>query len=611
MTNVGMNRPSYTGLPFNQDNFNGIPAAAVPVSDQVKDTPAGSVASEFPTTPDEFVKYAPYAAAGLVGGFSIKKIIDILCNTDGKFNNSKLKQLAENIDSATGSIDKKIIEFLTKRKTGLNNLAQKSPDFIKKFYNDQLKNVVSSMDKGVEPISGMAKSQYHGLAGMQADHVVSEIKDLMEKGKLPKELNIPEITDAVKNHNGFGVNTLKEIESKLGKEEFEKLLLNNKSIKLERSIGIPLTKIKIPMGEKTVNLNASLNKYKGLSGEGAQTMLSKAVQKGTLITGEGLTGSVVGGSFGILLSAVFLASTLKKAVEAPKGEKLSTFMEEFWGSYFGFLVTMPLAEKILYKSLGARNIGTDKMIADALAKHKDFKQEGKILTANRNVSIKEGIEALVKKVKDDKQLDKLTTQELLDKKLTKLTKDEIKAIREEVKALVKLSNKETTLLQKPLKALGKLFGTGLGAETSTELLRKSSTLKEFGYKALHEVGGLGRFAIILFVLAPVLTKPFTWASHAIFGTPTATKKAEEEAKANKNKPKQEESKTVQADQTVPVATNTEKTSNKDNSKEDTATYIPSAEPAKFSANQSSAITNALKKSDSITTYLSDVQQSMH
>ncbi|MDD3013497.1 MAG: hypothetical protein PHC34_07335 [Candidatus Gastranaerophilales bacterium] len=592
MTNIGMN--PYTGLPYNQGNFNGVTTpGAISVNDQIKDSPAGNAASDFPTTPDEFIKAAPYYAVGAGGGFAIMKGINAVCNKDGAYEGSKLAEWAGKIDGNKyiNSTNGKVESWITNRINGLKKWHSELP------VNSSRKKIIDSINQGTTPGNSMAKSQIHGISGMAADHVKNELVNLKESGKLEKALNelkidskeIEKIKGILDNKNLPGLKAIEQIEESLGGPKGLTALGDKfKDIKTPRTLKIPFVKEPLSLGNKTLNLNLSLNKLKGLQGAETKTFVSRILQKSGLIAGEAASGTIIGGgAFGLVLSAFFIGGSIKKAMEAPKGERLSTFMEEFIGNYFGFFVTMPFAMKALYSTAGLKNLGMDKKIGESLD---GFKKAGNITTKfTDGTTIKQGIKEL-------------------EERIAKETGEAAIKTRNEIKALKSLSGKGLPFVQKVSKFFGRVLGVGLEklpAVTKTQ--KVLGKMKGFG-------GGGMRFAVIMFAIAPVLTKPFFWLSHAIFGTPTATKEAE----------KAKETEQAANDNTQPVVNNNTQTSpftvqnqnvapvnTVNNSQEPVRTYIPSAEPAVFQAQQNQALTNVLNKSDVMMNYANGVLQNSH
>jgi|GEM_PF-4599065 len=647
MTNIGMN--PYTGLPYNQDNFNGITPAAIPVSDQVKDTPAGNAVADIPTSKDEFVKGAPYYTVGICGSLIVKKILEDVCGKKGSFNESRLAKFTDNVATHTNSLNERLVKWINNNKTSLRNfIKEKSPDSAKNFYKNQIQEIVDQTKIGTKPKSSLALNQYDGVKGMAAIQVKDDLKELIGHGKVPEEY-AAKLMPILENKDLSDLQIIKNAKASLGEEAFEKLVNSHSATVCERKWTIPLIKKELSLGTKTINLTNSMNKFKGLEAANTENIIAKGIQKSGLIAGEAFSGALicgggVMGTGGMILNAFMIGAAIKKAIDAPKGEKISTFMESFVGNFFAFLITIPIAEQVLYKALGARNIGTSKLISNAIEKNPELKAK---LTAKfaENTTIKQGMEHLAKDqgayiikeilAKDTKKAGKLNTKfgegttvedalshlktSLLkapNEKAAKSIQDDIKildglskkAAVDDMKVLKSLSSKNIPILQKVTKSLGRLFSIGLGEEASSHLFSNASFRKRAWNFVTHNVGGLGRLLIIMAVISPVLTKPFEWLTHTIFGTPTATKKEEEKKNKNKDENQQVTNNNTQLNQTnqmnqmqPQVAQNTAQAGTAPASSNSgiVRTYIPSTEPVVLQPQQNAAIQAELAKSDKI------------
>jgi len=84
----------------------------------------------------------------------------------------------------------------------------------------------------------------------------------------------------------------------------------------------------------------------------SNSFLSKLASKITLGTG-----SFMGGGLGnTLLMGVLLGQTFKTAMEAPKGEKVSTFMEDLMGGWIGGYLLMSPLGKLVNGIAGMKNL---------------------------------------------------------------------------------------------------------------------------------------------------------------------------------------------------------------------------------------------------------------
>lgn len=145
----------------------------------------------------------------------------------------------------------------------------------------------------------------------------------------------------------------------------------------------------------------------------------------------------------------------------------------------------------------------------------------------------DALEEIAKRAKADKPIISQTVKVAnLQKKLLLRGVDESKVASlagksvKEARKLAKSLGKEGAKLkfwEKPLKSIANLLTTGLDTIKGVGAGKAGSKLKGFA-------GGLGRFALIMFVLQPILQKPLTKLCHKIFGEPKTylAKQKEEE-----------------------------------------------------------------------------------
>ncbi len=230
-----------------------------------------------------------------------------------------------------------------------------------------------------------------------------------------------------------------------------------------------------------------------------KTGLGNILAKGTLKTKDVLTYG--GGIFGLLFTVSSIKNTIKETKEAPKGEKLSTFMHVLSEQYLGLLLFQP-SISLMYKLCGNKYRGMTLEGRNAL---KEL-----IKTVNSNPELtKEGLK--VAKLQRDlllKGVDKNKVAELAGKGLK-----EAKNLANSLKG----EGAKLKFWEKPLKFAGKILSTGLD-KLHLPKIKPNGTVKTpvtLGGFA----GGLARFALILFVLQPLLQKPITKLCHKIFGEP--------------------------------------------------------------------------------------------
>ncbi len=256
-----------------------------------------------------------------------------------------------------------------------------------------------------------------------------------------------------------------------------------------------------------VRLSELRNKANAANLQTGKSAFGKLLAKANLKAKDTIT---YGGG---LMSAYFLASAIINAVkatkEAPEGEKTSTLMHVLSEQYLGILLFQP-SINILYKAGGNKYRGMSIEGRNALAD----------LVKNANIKgdlTKEGLKVVnLQKKLLLKGVDKDKASQLAGKGL------------KEAKNLYKNLKKDGTKLklwEKVLKGLGTVLDTGL----DTVKLKKGPTVKGF-------LGGFGRFALIMFVIQPIIQKPITKLCHKIFGEPKAylSKQNEGKDKGSKN-----------------------------------------------------------------------------
>lgn len=354
----------------------------------------------------------------------------------------------------------------------------------------------------------------------------------------------------------------------------------------------------------TKNLSHLTNKLKSANLSIGRTALGKSAAKGFVKSKDILTYDG-GGLISMFMVAGAILSAVKEAKEAPKGEKLATFMHLMSNNYLGFVLMRPRTN-LIYKvggnkyrgmSINGRNalnnlvkntnskvadlgvakiqtkliqdgIALDKVkelsgksFAEAKARAKGLENQSSILGIITNPinTINNFIKALTPAKIKNAKLSQEAKQEIvniankakLDTKAVnttaKIAKIQTKLLLKGVdeKEVAKLANKTLkeakvsaqTLKQqgtkikfweKPLKFLATILDTGLDTiKSPTKTGKATSKIKGFA-------GGFGRFALVMFVLSPLLQKPCEKLCHKIFGEPKAYLKKEKE-KSGKDK----------------------------------------------------------------------------
>ncbi len=269
-------------------------------------------------------------------------------------------------------------------------------------------------------------------------------------------------------------------------------------------------------------LSIARNKLSAADSKVGNTLLGKIFSKGLLKTKDIVTYG--GGLISMFFMASAIYNSVKAAKDAPKGEKKATFMHVLSEQYLGMILFQP-SISLMYKLGGNKYRGMTVEARDAL----------KNLVKNTNADENLTKEALkVAKLQRNlliKGVDKDKVADLAGKSLN------------EAKTLAKSLNKEGAKLkfwEKPLKFMGSILSTGLDKMQKPKFIN----LPKLGRKKLPQptlkgfLGGLGRFAIIMFVIQPLIQKPLTKLFHKIFGEPK-TYLAKQNQQSNVAQPAQE------------------------------------------------------------------------
>lgn len=280
---------------------------------------------------------------------------------------------------------------------------------------------------------------------------------------------------------------------------------------------IPFTKNKycsdvIPaVGHKILDVDVYFsgyaNKMKAIKGAN-KTWLGKITPKAMLRTIEGITNGTAGGKIAIGMAAFFIADSIKDAINAPKGEKVSKFAESNIQG-LGFYMLMPLMVGTLHRFGGLKYIGMDeKQLKEYRAKIETFNKKAQNLAA--------------KGTKEAKAQWKTER-----KALVKELKDMRKGITQNVSKTHITGNKVTQSIKRmfywPMKKFAGAITYGLETPQGFHVA-KEGALKKFvtnPFITLKKWAGYPiRFPLVLFVISPFFINPILRLSHKIFGKPS-------------------------------------------------------------------------------------------
>ena len=241
-----------------------------------------------------------------------------------------------------------------------------------------------------------------------------------------------------------------------------------------------------------VTFNEILNKYKLINNyKTLKSPLGAKISGGLFRSLEAMTNGMVGGKIGVLMQALFIGQSLKSAVDAPKGEKVSTFMEELV-SMMAYTMTMGLQMRALNSVAGLKFLGMEE---------KDYKNYHRAVELAKKAA----------KAGDAKNYYKLKNI---------------------IKAYETRANGNLKFWQKPFKWLGKLVSVGRVKESVRPLKIKPKNAGQIPFTALRNtfaaiphklktVGGfVGRAALIMAVISPIFSNWAVKLSHKVFGKPT-------------------------------------------------------------------------------------------
>lgn len=343
----------------------------------------------------------------------------------------------------------------------LNNIGSSSKPVLDKLKNSRLLKYFSK-DFKTSPKNTMAQFMAKGTLGELAQDATQVIEACKNQGiDLSKMFNKTQLDDILKDPVKNVDKLIKGLD-KAGVDEFVEF-------------GSKFAKRKVGFRELS-------NKLRAITKQGAETSLGKTMAKGSLRTMEGLTNGMAGGPWAILMQAYCFANAAKAAFEAPKGEKMSTFMENV-AQDLGYYLVGTASLNLVHRAGGNKYRG---MTEEAFKQYKNI-----IKTTNAKAAAGE------------------------------ITKEGVKAAKKQAKELLK--GTDLKWWEKPIKKAGKILTSGLDKfepiikqtdNTAVKFVKKlGSKLKGFG-------GGFGRFALVMFVITPMLVKPVVKLSHMIFGRPT-------------------------------------------------------------------------------------------
>ncbi len=435
------------------------------------------------------VPKSPLAASRNVTGDLYKELYENLTNL--KYNS----KFAEMLEKQGGKISKPVLDFFASvgplkspiTPNYLYSVTKSLTEIYPQLTNETDKLLAQSLGQHITAyMQGGAKNSAKSLS----ETIASVLSVLAENNK-----------DKV-----FSEDTLK-VFSSVAKNGAETAKLSNSAI---------LNIADEVVDQGFTGISTLRNKVKASDLKLGKSTLGKIFAKGTLKTKDIITYG--GGLLSLFFAAQAFSSAYKETKEAPKGEKLATFMHVLSEQYLGFLLFQP-SINIMYKLCGNKYRGMTVAGREAL---KDL-----VKNTNANAALtKEGLK--IAKMQRDlliKGVDKDKVAQLAGKSL-KEAKNMVKSLRKEGAKL--------KLWERPLKFAGKVLSAGLDKMQIPKFFHSKKiphpTLKGFA-------GGLGRFVIITMLIQPIIQKPVTKLFHKIFGEPkTYLAKRNDSEKTKKQPP---------------------------------------------------------------------------
>ncbi len=417
---------------------------------------------------------------GKIGSFgdkiSTKLNLDRFNGASSKFsefakNNKLLKYFTS--DYKTTSVNK-MASFMEKGTLG--ELASDAGQVI----DNHLKQSVDKLD-----ISEIKKV----LASKFRDFPVDSITDLDQLKALCKQAKIDYKDIIINNAKENNIQISKLFDIKKIDDYIKNPLDNIDDIvsSLKKAGGDDFIEFGSKVAQRKVYYTGLANKLTAISKKGANSSLGKTLSKGYLRTMEGLTNGMAGGPWAILIQAFCFAQAAKAAIDAPKGEKLSTFTENVFND-LGYYLVGTSALNLTHRFTGNKYRG---LSPEKLKEYKSF--------------IKSNNEKIISGVITDKAA--------------------VKEIKTQAKQMLKEA--KPSLWERPLRFAGKILGSGL--DKIEPVVKQSSGkiyspvvnfFKKLPSKMKGFPGGALRFGLVMMVITPALVKPVVKLSHLIFGRPT-------------------------------------------------------------------------------------------
>lgn len=234
-----------------------------------------------------------------------------------------------------------------------------------------------------------------------------------------------------------------------------------------------------------------VNKLKAFE-SGNKTFLGKKLPAAMLRVVEGITNGTAGGKIAIFMAAMFIAGSIKDAINAPRRDKVSTFAESNVNG-IGFYLLIPFCMRILNGFGGLKYLGMSK---------EKVEEYRKVLHEFNKKADAAGF----------------------------ASKNEYKAARKELKGMLKGDLKGfKNALYAPFRRAAKILTVGLETprpfsytainEAEGMLAKAKRIFKNEKWWTLQKGLGFLRAPLVMFLIAPPFVNLATRASHLVFGRP--------------------------------------------------------------------------------------------
>lgn len=364
------------------------------------------------------------------------------------------------------------------------------------------------------PENSGAKMMYGGTkVEIASDAIQRVLEKITEDGKTNLDkfgISLTEFEELKKHpHKPENIKKLIEIFEKQGPNAY-----------CEIPWEIPMTGIKLnKIHPKAVNkfyYSSYANKLRAFE-NGNKTFIGKKLPGTMLRVIEGITNGTAGGKFAVFMAAMFIAGSIKDAINAPKGDKVSTFAESNVNG-IGFYMLMPFCIGLLHKFGGLKYIGMSK---EKVENYRKALEEFNKKAVSGSFVNKAEYNTAKNELKDMLKGDaKILKTDAFGTKMTKWFKD---------------------ALNKPLRRAAKIVTVGIEVPKpfSAVAIEKGEKFWKTkfpriinGEKWYTLQKGLGflRFPLIAFAISPPFINLATRASHLVFGRPAKSLLDKEEEK---------------------------------------------------------------------------------